>query len=182
MAAKDVPNITPNKKTSVLSVFFNSERILFLVLFGLSLIGIGVSDFSMKYGFWYWLAMVPVFGGSSLYREWKELRKNKEATGALLRRQLFHWVGLLAAVYLIHVLQYTGRMNQEDAGLVLLLILALTVFLAGVHFNWRFAVLGAVLGASVAVAALMEQYFWIMTIPVVLGGLLVVFWKATTSK
>jgi len=182
MATKDILNAVPGKKRSVLSSFLNPERILFLTLFVLSLVGIGVSDFSLKFGFWYWLAMVPVFGGASLYHEWKKQRKKGEHSGTLLSRHLFHWLGLLAVVYLVHVLQSTGRMNQEDAGLVLLLALALTVFLAGVHFNWRFAVLGIVLGTAVAVAAMVDQYFWIMTVPLLLGALVVIFWKATTSK
>lgn len=75
MATKDVPTAAAKKKNSLPSSFFNAERILFLTLFLLSLIGIGVSDFSMKYGFWYWLAMVPVFGGASVYNEWKAGRK-----------------------------------------------------------------------------------------------------------
>jgi len=182
MTAKIVSNAAPGKKRSVLSAFFNPERILFLTLFVLSLIGIGVSDFSLKFGFWYWLAMVPVFGGASIYNEWKEGKKEKEGTRTLLGRQIFHWLALVAVVYLVHVLQGTGRMNQEDAGLVLLLALSLTVFLAGVHFNWRFAVLGVVLGAAVALAALVDQYFWIMAMAIVVGGLTVTFWKTKNSK
>ena len=181
MTTKVVSNAAPKKKASVLSTFFNPERILFLTLFALSLIGIGVSDFSLKFGFWYWLAMVPIFGGASIYDEWKERKIKGEGSGTLLSRQIFHWLAMVAAVYLVHVLQSTGRMNQADAGLVLLLALSLTVFLAGVHFNWRFAVLGVVLGATVAVAALVDQYFWIMTIPVILGGLAVLFIRGVKS-
>jgi len=182
MATKDVPTAAAKKKPSVLSSFFNAERILFLTMFLLSLIGIGVSDFSMKYGFWYWLAMVPVFGGASVYNEWKAGRKKGEERSTLLGRQVFHWLALFAVVYLVHVLQSTGRMNQEDAGLVLLMALSLVVFLAGVHFNWRFAVLGVVLGATVAMAALVDQYFWIMATAIIAGGLTVIFWKTRSGK
>jgi len=182
MATKDVPTAAAKKKPSVLSSFFNAERILFLTLFLLSLIGIGVSDFSMKYGFWYWLAMVPVFGGASIYNEWEAGRKKEEGGETLLGRQVIHWLSLFAVVYLVHVLQSTGRMNQEDAGLVLLMALSLVVFLAGVHFNWRFVVLGVVLGATVAMAALADQYFWIMAMAIAAGGLTVIFWKTRNGK
>lgn len=183
MATKAASTVTPKQSPPVLSRFLNPERILFIALFVLCLGGIAVSDFSLQYGFWYWLVMVPVLGAAGIYDGWKEASRKGLVTKAFLARQILHWVAMLAVVFLVYVLQKTGRMNQADAGLVLLLALSLAVFLAGVHFNWRFAVLGVVLGASAAMAALVERYFWMMAISVVIGALIVVFWKtAATNK
>lgn len=182
MATRDALNSAPKQYPSVPSRFFTPERILFLVLFLLSLGGIGVSDFSLDVGFWYWLVMVPIFACASIYHAWGESTKRGEPWKGVLVRLILHWAAMLAAVYLVYLLQHAGRISQGDAGLILLLTLSLTVFLGGIHFNWRFAVLGVILGGTVAMAALVEKYLWLMVVPVIVGALLVVFWKTAASK
>lgn len=156
--------------------FFTLDRTIYIVLFFLSLVGIGISDFSAKDGLWYWLAMVPIFGGVSIYNEWHQTRQTGDKTKNIVVRQLMHWLALALAVYLVYILQSTGRMNMENAGLVVLLALALTTFLAGVHFNWRFAIFGLVLGATAAAAAVVEQFFWIMFLLALIAGVIVIFY------
>ncbi len=85
----------------------------------------------------------------------------------VLRNQLLHWVALAAVVCLVFLLEYTGRMSSEDAGLVMLLALALTTFLAGVHFDWRYCVVGALLAAAVAAVALLQEFLWVIVIAAV---------------
>ncbi|UCE85305.1 MAG: hypothetical protein JSU66_13275 [Deltaproteobacteria bacterium] len=153
------------------------EEILLAVLVALSLAGVAVMDFSQRYGLWYWLAMAPVFGGVSIYGGWARARRHGESAPAILRVQLLHWITLILAVLLVYVLQQTGRLTDEDAGFVALLALALTTFLAGVHFDWRFCVLGVVLGITLAGAALVTDFFWILLVPALLAGALFVFWK-----
>jgi hypothetical protein len=153
-----------------------AEEIVLVALVVLSIAGIAVIDFSARYGLWYWLAMVPVFGGASIASGWSRARGSRSLS-RVLRAQLLHWVGLLLAVYLVYLLQATGRLNSEDAGVVALLALSLTTFLAGVHFDWRFCVLGAVLGLAVACAALIHDFFWILLVVVVLAGAGLLVWR-----
>lgn len=153
------------------------EEILLAVLVALSVGGIAVMNFSARYGLWYWLAMVPVFGGVSIYSGWFRVRSQGESGPAILRVQLLHWAALVLAVLLVYLLQGTDRLNNEEAGFVALLALSLTTFLAGVHFDWRFCVLGVVLGITLAVAAFVKDFFWILLIPVAVAGALVVLWK-----
>ena len=84
-------------------------------------------------------------------------------------------------MYLIYLLERTGRLNREDAGLVALLSLSLTTVLAGIHFDWRLAVLGILLAVATAGAALVEEFFWILLIPAVVAGAVVVIWQRRKS-
>jgi hypothetical protein len=57
-----------------------------------------------------------------------------------------------------------------------LLSLALATFLAGVHFEWRFMVVGVILGAAVAGTAFVEQLIWMIIIPILALVVLIIFW------
>jgi len=73
--------------------------------------------------------------------------------------------GVVGAVYLIYLLQRTGRMTNEAAGLGALITVALSTFLAGAHSDWRLMVVGVVLGVTVVGFAILEQLIWIVVLP-----------------
>lgn len=151
------------------------EEIGFIALLALSVGGMAIADFSARWGLWYWLAVIPFFVAVSVYSGWRRARAAGENAGVLLR-QVFHWGALAIAVYLIFVLERTGRLNQEDAGLVALLSLSLTTVLAGIHFDWRLAVLGLLLAAVAGASALVEEFFWVLLIPAIIAGVGFVLW------
>ena len=147
-----------------------------VVLAGL---GAGITDLSSKYGFWYWVAMVPVFGGSCIYAAWSRSRARGEVPAGLVQRQVLHWLGLLAIVCLIYLLVRTGRMANQDAGLVALIALSLTTFLSGVHADWRVAVVGIFLAVIVIAVAVIEQFMWIVLVLIVVAALIGLFlWRS----
>ena len=147
-----------------------------VVLAGL---GAGITDFSSKYGFWYWVTMVPIFGASCIYAAWSRSRARGEVPAGLIRRQVLHWLGLLAVVCLIYLLARTGRMANQDAGLVALLALSLTTFLSGVHADWRVAVVGIFLALIVIAVAVIEQFMWILLVLIAVAALIGLFlWRS----
>ncbi len=171
------PENTPSKKG--LSKSLRSEEALLVTLIILSTVGIAITNFSPFESYYFWLAMVPVFGLTSLYIGWSKARRRGEGISRIIWVQLLHWAGLLAAIGLIYLLYYkTGRIDNNQLALLTLLSLALATFLAGVHFEWRFMVVGIILGAAVAGAAFVEQVLWMIVIPIVaLVGLGVFWWK-----
>jgi hypothetical protein len=153
------------------------EEAILLTLMALSAVGIGVTNFMPVQSFWYWAAMVPVFGAVSIYMGWSKARRRGEGVSRIIRVQLLHWIGLLAAVGLIYLLfEPAGRINNNQLAFISLLALALATFLAGVHFDWRFMIIGIVLGACVAGAAFVEQFMWMIVIPIVVALVLIIFW------
>jgi len=157
--------------------------IILLVLLTLSSIGIGITDFSPAKALWYWIAMAPVFGGVCVYLEWtRSSDKEKKTPFQIVRRQVIHWVGFLASIYLVFLLHSTGRLNDADAGLVALLTLAMSAFFAGLHSDWRICVVGIVLASAVAGAALVEEFFWMLIIPLVVAAAVGIVWWRYRSR
>jgi hypothetical protein len=157
------------------------EEIAFIALLLLAIGGMAVADFSARLALSYWLAVIPLFGAVSVYSGWRRARAGGKNVSAVLLSQLLHWGALVLAMYLIYLLERTGRLNREDAGLVALLSLSLTTVLAGIHFDWRLAVLGMLLAVGTAGAALVEEFFWIFLIPAVVAGAVVVVWQHRKS-
>jgi len=47
-----------------------TQEWIVVVLIGLSIIGVGITDFAPAASHWYWLAMVPLFGLACIFVEW----------------------------------------------------------------------------------------------------------------
>ena len=166
----------PVEKPSLAKKIHRDEAIL-LTLIVLSAVGIGITNFMPVRSFWFWVAMAPLFGIVSLYMGWSKARNRGDSASKIIWAQVLHWVGLFAAILLIYLLfDPAGRINNNQLALISLLALALTTFLAGVHFDWRFMVVGIILGLSVAGAAVVEQMIWMIAIPIVAAVILLIFW------
>ncbi len=151
---------------------FHTRRIVFIALVALSVIGIGVMDFSEKFALWYWLSMAPIFAGASLALTWKTAHKLDATAGGHIRRQLFHWLVLVLSLLLVFLMERYGNLVPESAGLLALLMLAMTCLLAGVHFEWRMAVLGGILTLTFVAGVFVESFFWILLVPAIIGVVL----------
>lgn len=167
-----------SEQQSALARRVRADEALFLTLIALSTIGIGITNFWPVESFWFWAAMVPVFGLTSIYLGWAKARRRGEGVARIIRIQALHWIGLLAALFLIYYLfKPTGRIDYNQLALITLLALALTTFLAGVHFDWRFMVVGVILGLAIAGAAFLESIIWVIIVPIVAAIGLVIFWS-----
>ena len=159
---------TPHHNTGSLSTKRHPAELIFIILLFLSAVGIALTDFSPAKGFWYWVAMAPVFCAATIGIEWSRLTQRGVSKTTFIRHQILYWLGYLVGVHLVFLLHYTGRLNNADAGLVALLLLALATFCAGVSSNWRIVSIGIFLGIAVIVTALIEEYIWVLLIPIVI--------------
>lgn len=50
---------------------------------------------------------------------------------------------------------------NENTGLIILLLLALTSFYAGIHLGWRLFIVGIFLGLALIGATYLEEFVWI---------------------
>ena len=136
-----------------------------IVLVVLSGIGVAVNDYSPKSALRYWLWMAPTFGVVSVVAAWWRAVRRSDSVVVAVQRQVLHWAAVVGAVYLIYLLQSTGRMANEAAGLAALIVIALSAFLAGVHTDWRLMILGGALAATAVGFAVLEQIIWIVALP-----------------
>ena len=112
--------------------YLGPDGAIMILLVLLAIVGIGITDFSPLLSHWYWLAMVVV------------------------------WLSVLVAVNLVYFLFHSGRLDSENTGLVILLILALATFLAGMSQDWRLCLLGVLLGGALILATYLEEFLWII--------------------
>ena len=140
------------------------SRGVFVFLVVLSLGGVAIMDFSVKYGLWYWVGMAVVSGGVSIGSAWRSAAESGESAGGHLKRQVLHWLTLIVGLLLIFFLQSAEALTPATSGLMALLMLSLATTLAGVHFRSRLAILGGIQAATFMAAVLTEEFFWILLI------------------
>ncbi|MCK9996603.1 MAG: hypothetical protein KAH56_10055 [Candidatus Krumholzibacteria bacterium] len=135
---------------------------IYSILVVLSVVGVAIMDYSVKYGFWYWLAMAVVFGGVSIGLAWKSDQDIPGDQSTRVKKQALHWGTLIVGIMLIFLMQTAMVFeNPSTPGLLALLLLSLTAALAGVHFNWRMAIVGLILAATFVAVVMLEDYFWV---------------------
>jgi hypothetical protein len=136
------------------------QGLIYSALVVFSVGGIAIMDFSVKYGLWYWLAMAVLFGVVSTIMAWKKDQDLPGDQSDRVRKQGLHWATLVVGILLVFLMQDAVAFAPANAGLTALLMLAVTAVLAGIHFNWRMAVVGLILGATFVAAVLAEEFFW----------------------
>ena len=131
------------------------------IMVGLVMVGLGLATASPSLAPRYWLWLVPVFGLLSVLTAWIGYPDRPFRFRAVVR-QLLHWLVIGGAVALDFWLRGTGEEAGVAAGFDALLLLAVGCFLAGVHLEAIFALVGLLLTATLFVLAKADQYFWIL--------------------
>jgi hypothetical protein len=122
----------------------------------------------------YWIGLATLYGLVSFVID----RVHSEKGFADLRGDaniVLHWIGVIAALQLAHFFVLSGRMADADAGLTKGLILALGMFTAGSHGNWRLMVIGLAVGLATACVAAIKEYLWVLLGLAVATGLVLVY-------
>lgn len=148
---------------------------IYIILVFLSVGGVALMDYSEKYWFWYWLVMAVVFGVVSIGIAWKNDQDTPGDQSERVKKQALHWGTLIVAILLVFLMHYANLFDRPSTpGLMVLLLLAMTSILAGVHFNWRMGVVGLILMATFVLALVAEEFLWILLL-VGLVGVVVIF-------
>jgi uncharacterized membrane protein HdeD (DUF308 family) len=157
-------------KKKLLKRLFGTVEIILIVLMLLSIIGIGIVDYFPEYSRHYWFAMVIVFAVACLILEWSRARGKGQKWTNIIKTQLLLWVGLLLAVQIVFLLQHTRGLNNENTGLIILLLLALTTFFAGINLGWRLLIVGIFQGVALIGAVYLDQFAWMFLIIAIVVG------------
>ena len=156
--------------------FFRSgksiNQIVFSALVVLAMIGIIITNISPATALYYWIFMLILYAGTSIYLGKKLASDKEEDIENFVLKQIIHWGASLVAILCVYTLLHTGRVNHEEAGLIMLLILSLSTFLAGSHVGWHFYLLGALLCTATIVIAYIEMFMWVIILvaALIVGG------------
>jgi len=129
----------------------------YLAMLALALFGVAYTSAARQAMTTYWIVLAPFFGVICVITRWRDV-EGKAPHWQLIQTQALHWVAVLVAMYLVFVADVKQMMSSDASALVLLTLLALGTFTAGVHVAaWRICVVGVVLALVVPAIAWLEQ-------------------------
>lgn len=130
----------------------------------------------------YWLIAGPAGFLASLWLGWRSSRRMGEVDRAAGRRVTLHWLGLLIAGALAVLPAVGGSGDWYAFGATMVLLSALTYWLAGVHGDRPLLVVGALLFGGYAVVVLLPEPAWIVIGVLSGAGLAAAGWSARRSE
>ena len=131
----------------------------------LSFFGYAIIDFRPEATGLYWAIAGPLGGVASAFLGSRAARQSGQISDRDGWKDAAHWSAMMFAALLLVPLVTTGRLETDDIPRVILLILALTYWSAGLWQDRRFLALGVVMAAlylfTIYAAAL--PYLWTIT-------------------
>jgi len=133
------------------------------------MIGLFLSNYSSEKARFYWCAMFPIFGLACLAHELAGGRAYEIPLWRILLRQGLHWIGPIIAVKILFLQHARGQMATDAVALTIILLLAVTCFLAGVHFDRSFYWVSAFLALAAVIGTEIETYLWFVVVLLLIG-------------
>jgi hypothetical protein len=138
------------------------------------IIGLFLSNYSSEKARYYWCALFPIFGVACLAHELASGKAYEIPLWRILLRQALHWVGPIIAVKIMFLQHARGQMATDAVALTIILLLAVTCFLAGVHFDGSFYWVSAFLILAAVIGTEIETYLWFVVVLFLIGVALAV--------
>jgi hypothetical protein len=142
----------------------------YILMLVAAFVGVAYAGISSDPNPLYWKIVTPIFGVLCVAAGWA----GAPARGGRMRlvwTQALHWAGFLVAMLVLFRPEVQAVLQGRGAEIGLLMLLALGTFVAGVHAgSWRIMAVGAVLGVSVPMLALVQQSFLVLLASVVVVG------------
>lgn len=149
---------------------------LFVGMLALAIGGVGVAEIRQTGGWLYWIVLVVVYAIISVLRAWLRAKHSGGAVWPMIRAQVLHWLGTLVAIKIVLLFEAADITDRGPASDFSLLLLALSCFLAGVHFDWTFMLLGVVLAViAVALGYLDQLSVFMLILPIAALAVWIVF-------
>ena len=142
----------------------------------LAIFGVAYTNFARQAMTGYWMGLAPLFGLICVFLRWQGA-EGSQFHFRLIASQALHWAAVIFAMYLVFVADVKQMMSEIDSSLMVLIVLALGTFTAGIHTAaWRVCVVGIVLSLGVPVIAWFEESaLLILLLTFVLFAVIVLF-------
>jgi hypothetical protein len=148
-------------------VSFWLRELPYVVVLILTLFGVAYASFSRQSMVGYWEFLAPVIGLLCVGIAWPQA-PDKAARLRLVWTQALHWLAFLVAMNLLLLSGVASTLSADATGLMILTLLALGTFVAGVHVQaWQICVLGMVMGLGVPAIAWIERSALLLLLVVV---------------
>jgi len=153
------------------------QQLPFVVALVLAIAGVAYTNVSHQPLVGYWEFLALAVGVVCVVTKWPETQ-GKEAQLRLIWTQALHWVAVLVTMNIMLTSGVQQLLPTLATGLVLLTLLALGTFLAGISLlSLQISFLGLAMGMAVpAISWLKQSVFFFLLGAVLLIGLGITFW------
>jgi hypothetical protein len=124
----------------------NNPAIIYFLWAAITFFGFAIIDYAPERTGFYWMIMGPLGGvlsGVLGSRAGRALGQDSRREGRL---QGLHWGGMMVAILLLIPLMTTRTVSVDELPRIILLLVALSYYLAGVHVDRRLLWVGAAMG------------------------------------
>jgi hypothetical protein len=121
---------------------------IFMVVWAVT--GLAYTDLYPNRSVPFWQLTTVLFAAIAIFRVYRD---GGPGRNMLALKQLAHWGAFLAAMALLHTHFVADLVTGDILGIVTLSILAFATFLDGIYVDWRFCLVGVVLGIGVFLLA-----------------------------
>jgi len=146
----------PTPSVSGLFAGFLKRELPYVIMVALAVVGVAYTNLVPGVSLLYWQILAGVYALLCVLIEWPRLGPEPKERLRLVLTQVFHWGAFLLAMRLLFLPTLQKNLTSELTGLILVYVLALSTFLAGIYINWRLAVVGVFLWASLVAIAFVE--------------------------
>jgi hypothetical protein len=133
------------------------RHVPYLLILALALAGVAYTNVSQKPIAGYWELVALITGGVCIFTEWDK-NEDRQARVRLIWTQAVHWVAVLVAMNVMLLAGVQQLLPTPATSLVLLMLLALGSFLAGLNLaSVELCFLGLVLALAVPTVSWVKQ-------------------------
>ncbi|MBR0712383.1 hypothetical protein [Bradyrhizobium liaoningense] len=159
------------------------QQLPYVVALVLAVAGVAYTNVSHQPLVGYWEFLALAIGVVCVITKWPEV-EGKQAQLRLIWTQALHWVAVLVTMNIMLVSGVQQLLPTPATGLVLLTLLALGTFLAGVSLlSLQISFLGLAMGVAVpAISWLKQSIFFFLLGAVLLIGLGLTFWLSQDRR
>jgi hypothetical protein len=150
--------------------------------------GVGLSLMGPRpeWAAFYWPIAGPAGGVISYWLGHRWARRVGQGSRRIARYHALHWIGVLGAIGLAVALGAGGLLGGEALGRVILLILALGWYLAGIYLVRRYMWIGLVVAAGLVTMMLVPGFGWVFFGAIFAASLLLAAaggpWRVRTTE
>ena len=155
----------------------------YVAVLALAIFGVAYSNFSGRPINGYWEFLAIAMGLLCIFLGWSSA-SDREARLKLVWTQAAHWVAVIVAMNFVLLQGFQQLMPVQAAGLVLMMLLALGTFLAGISLvSLRICFLGLAMALSIPAMTWLKQASLLLLLAgVAVAGLAVAFWPRGTKS
>jgi hypothetical protein len=174
---------TESSPTRSRVVHFLWQQLPYLLALVLSIAGVAYTNASHQPLIRYWEFLALAIGVVCVINKWPET-DSKPARWRLVWTQALHWVAVLVTMNIMLLSGVQQLLPTPATSLVLLMLLALGTFLAGVSLlSLQIAFLGLAMGLTVpAISWLQQSVIFFLLGAVLLIGLGITFWLSQDRR